>query len=94
MAHQKNPLDKIIMLYPTMSDKDLAKKMNVKISYVRNVGGRYGLKKKARYWSEKDKKTLLKHYKDGLVIVMEKLPKRSKWAIINKYRELKGKRKK
>lgn len=90
MAHQKNPLDKIIAAYPHFPDKEIAAKFKVKLSYVRNIGGRYGLKKLARPWSAKETKILLKFYDRGMAGLVGLLPNRSKWAMINKYRELKG----
>lgn len=97
MARQPNKnLDKIKELYPTIPDKELAEKFGVTEKYVRNVGGRYGLKKNY-HWSEKEKKLILKYYEYGVAFVQAKLaekefPDRTKWAIINMYRELTGKR--
>jgi hypothetical protein len=92
MRPKINPLDKVKVLYPDFSDKEIAEKLKVKESYVRNVGGRFGLKKKNRNWKEKEKKDLLKYYEYGISFCLEKLPHRTKWAIVNKYRELTGKR--
>lgn len=89
----KNPLDKVIKFYPDFSDKEIAEKLKVKESYVRNVGGRYKLKKnmggKTNFrWSAAEIRALHKYTDYSMSLLMEKLPGRTKWAIIGKKRDL------
>lgn len=71
-----------------MPDAELAAKLNVKVSYVRNVGGRFKLIKKFRKWSKKEIQLLLKYYEFGAEVLAAHLPNRTYWACVNKYREV------
>lgn len=91
--------DKVKKLYPNTPTKELAKQMKISNNTIYTIASRNNLKKnklntRGIIWTKKDIATLKKYYLYGLVIVMGHLPNRSKWAIINKYREVKGLRKK
>lgn len=84
------PWDKLDKMLPEMPDKEVAAKLGLPLSSVRTYGQRKGLKKTYNEWSKSEIKTLKKEYKFGIAWVMDKLPNRTKWAIINKYREVMG----
>lgn len=84
---------KIKNLYPNYTDSEIAKKLGVHRGSVATIAKQLGLKKpNPRAWKKKEINDLLKYYEYGIAFAMNKLPNRSKWAIVNKYRELKGKR--
>lgn len=82
------PWEKLDKMLPNMPDKEVAKKLGLPLSSVRTYGQRKGLKKTYRNWTKKELAVLKKEYQFGIAWVMDKLPGRSKWAIINKYREI------
>lgn len=79
-------------LYPTTDNEAVAKKVGKSVRAVRSQAVRLRLKKSTRYWDKPQEDWLLKNW-DVLSVkeLGEKLGK-TKWAIINKYRELTGKR--
>lgn len=92
MAKQKNPLDEVKDLYLVLPIKEVAKITGFNERKIRNLATKMKLKRVNRFWNEKEKKLLLKYYEYGIAFVLEKLPGRTKWGIINQYRELTGKR--
>lgn len=83
-------------LFPVTENSALAEKYGVKESTVRMWGSRLKLLKKSWQWSRHDENFILQNYGTGRYTVDEMAEKigRSKWSIINKYREAKGLRKK
>jgi len=93
---RKNEVDEdmVAKLYPHTPTEEVAKLTGADYYQVRNIAIKKQVKKANWEWTDEEKRLLLKHYKeDGLSITMKKLPARSKWSIINKYRELVGLRK-
>jgi len=84
-------LDKLI---PTMPDKEVAAKLNIPLTTVRSHASNRKIKKTYNEWSKEEIKTLKKEYQFGIAWIMDKFPNRTKWAIINKYREVMGLRSK
>lgn len=75
-----------------MDNKTLAAELGVTISAVRNKALKMGLEKKLWYWTPEDEAYLLAHMEaEGYEDIAKHLG-RKKWAVINKYRELTGKR--
>lgn len=88
--NENKQADKLDKLLPIMSDKEVANKLNIPLTTVRSHAANRKIKKTYSEWSKEDLKTLKKEYPFGIAWVMDKLPNRSKWAIINKYREVMG----
>lgn len=84
---QAKELDKLL---PIMSDKEVAAKLNLPLTTVRSHAANRKIKKTYNEWSKSEIKTLKKEYQFGIAWVMDKLTGRTKWAIINKYREVMG----
>lgn len=79
--------------YPVKENSFVAKKVNKTIDAIRAKAIKLRLKKENYFWQNKDEKFILKNVKVlSYPEIAEKLG-RSKWAVINKYRELTGKRK-
>lgn len=80
----------LVKLYPINDNETAAKKIGKSVRAIRSKAQYLKLKKETRYWILKDEKFVLKNW---AVLspeeIGEKLGK-TKWAIINKYRELKG----
>jgi hypothetical protein len=70
----------------------LAKKYGVAESTIRTWGSKLQLNKKRWLWSRHDENFVLKNYGIGRYTIQEIADKigRSKWSVINKYREQKG----
>jgi len=83
-------------LFPVTDNGELAEKYKVKESTIRLWGSKLKLNKKIWLWSRHDENFVLKNYGTGRYTIEEIAKKigRSKWSIINKYREASGKRKK
>lgn len=84
-------------MYPTIDNAVIAEKIGATVSALRSRATKLKLKKTLRYWSDEDNAWLLANYNAtgiGLLELMNHFPTRTKWAIINQYRELTGARKK
>lgn len=93
--YQAHPLsEKIIKMFPHHSNKEISEKLNIEVVTIRNIGTKHKLKKVERPWTKKDEKLLIAYYEGGLRGLADILPNRTRWSMINKYRELKGLRKK
>lgn len=80
-------------IFPVMLNSGLAKRYGVTESAIRRWGASLGLNKAGVAWSPYEENYILTHYKKGrytVVDIAEHL-KRTRWAVINKYRELKRK---
>lgn len=77
-------------LFPVTQNADLAKMYKVKESTVRNWAAKLKLHKKSWGWTKKEEEYLLKSYPNLMATELAKTLKRSRWAVINKYRELTG----
>lgn len=83
----------VVRLFGKKPTKVIAKETGVKFNTIRVIAARKGLKKENRLWTTKQGKELVKRYNEyGWQHFADKF-KKTKWAVINKYRELTGKRK-
>lgn len=93
-----NSIDKkeFTKLFMVTTNDVLAKKYKVKESTIRLWGAKLKLNKKNWLWSRHDENFVLKNYGTGRYTIDEIAKKigRSRWSVINKYREVAGKRKK
>lgn len=86
--------------YPTKDNDEVAALTGKSVSAVRNMAGKLRLKKSTRYWDKPWEKFVIKNYPvmNDVEIAHGLLKKfgaaKTKWAIINKYRELMGLRQK
>lgn len=82
-------------LFPVTDNAILAVKFGITERAVRSQAKRMNLNKAHRYWSQYDEQWLLANYNAtgvGMAELLAKFPNKTKWAIINKYRSLSGKR--
>lgn len=80
-------------LYPTTDNETVAQKVGKSVRAVRSQAVRLRLKKSTRYWDKPEEDYVLENWP---VLSAEEIAAdlgKTKWAIINKYRELKGLRK-
>lgn len=86
-------LAEVLKNYGGKPTKQLAKETGIKFNTIRSISARKGLKKENRLWTAKQEKELLKRYDEyGWQHFADKFDK-TKWSVINKFRELSGKRK-
>lgn len=82
-------------LFPVTDNADLSEKYKVAESTIRLWGAKLKLNKKMWLWSRNDENYILKHYgKDHSIADIAKMLGRSRWGVINKFREISNKRKK
>lgn len=79
-------------LYPTTNNDVLAKMLNRTESAIRAKATKMRLKKADRFWDKSEEDFILKNVTVMSYPEIAKKLKRTKWAVINKYRELIGKR--
>lgn len=83
-------------LYPLKDNASVAAEMGITESALRNAAVRFRVKKSSRYWDKPWEDFILKNWEVMTVIELSDELKRkfkiekTKWAVINKYRELKG----
>lgn len=84
-----------ILLHPYYSNHVVSIHSGLSISAIETMVSRFRLKKIFHRWKKKDDEYILKHYNkiETASEIAEHL-NRSRWAIINRYRFLIGKRKK
>jgi hypothetical protein len=81
-------------LFPVTENAALAEKYKVAESTIRLWGARLKLNKKMWLWSRNDENYILKHYgKDRTINEIAETLGRSRWSVINKYREIANKEK-
>ena len=86
-------------LFATTHNEAIAKKLKKTIAAIRAKAVALKLKKSNRYWHTAWEKWVLKNYSslapDEMIAGLQKKfgIEKTKWAVINKYRELKGLRK-
>lgn len=74
--------------FPTKDNEEVAALLDTTVSAVRNAAVVFKVKKKNRYWDKPEEDFLLKSWAVmSAVEIAEKLGK-TRWAVINKYREL------
>ena len=79
-------------LFPTTDNKIIAEKLGSTERAVRSKAFILRLKKSDRYWSKNEEGFLLKNWDVMSATELGEKLNKTKWAIINKYRELTGKR--
>ena len=93
------PKEKIALLkkiYPTKSNDVVAAELNITVSALRNAAIRFKVKKSNRYWDKAEEKFITDNWEVlSPIEIADALKKKfmlvkTKWAVINKYRELKG----
>ncbi|HTE32721.1 MAG TPA: hypothetical protein VK666_20210 [Chryseolinea sp.] len=93
------PKEKIALLkkhYPTTGNEEVATMLSTTVSALRNAATYYKVKKANRYWDKPETDFILKNWDalspDEIADGLEKKfkIKKTKWAVINKYRELMG----
>jgi transposase len=47
-------IEKVSKLYGSMSQKQVAKKTGISLSYIRTIASRKNLKRQGRYWNKED----------------------------------------
>ena len=88
-------IENLIEIFPTTDNLIIEDKIGKSLKAVRSKATTLGLKKSGRYWSRKQELWLVENYislsNEKLVVAFEKKfhVKRTMWALINKYRELK-----
>ncbi len=78
--------------FPKKDNEEIAGLLNKSVRAIRNKAFILRLKKSDRYWGKPEQDFVLKNY---MVMSAEEIGeklKKTKWAVINKYRELTGKR--
>ena len=92
----KEKIKLLKQLFPIMSNAELADQFGVTVSALRAIAAQYNVKKKNRYWSKQSAKMVLdlweSHNPDEIVVMLQQKfgIVKTKWAVINKYRELSG----
>jgi hypothetical protein len=96
MNFKKLDREEFKKLFPISLNSDLALRYKVTESTIRVWGARLQLNKKIWLWSRHDENFILKNYGTGRYTIEEMAKKigRTKWSVINKYREAAGLRKK
>lgn len=73
--------------FPTQDNQAVADRLGTTVSAVRNAAMIHKVKKKNRYWDKPEEDFLVKNWPVmSAVEIAEKLGK-TRWAVINKYRE-------
>lgn len=75
-------------LYATNENKVISQILNKSDSAIRNAAKRYGIKKTGWRWTQKEKKIILKNWETLSIQEIAESIGRTKWAVINKYREI------
>ena len=94
----KERISQLKKLYPSLSNEIVADKMGLTISAIRNAAIKYKIKKADRFWDKPWEEMLVKNWEElsveelGELLARKFKVKKTKWSIINKYRELTGKR--
>ena len=99
----KKKLTRLKNLYPATPNDTIAEILSKEfepttVSAIRNAAIRYKLKKTNRYWDKPEEKYLLVNWQvmspEEIAVQLKRRFKfeKTKWAVINKYRELTGKR--
>jgi hypothetical protein len=80
--------------YPIRNNQEVAEMLKTTVSAVRSAAFIFRLKKKDRNWDKPEETFLLKNWEVMSAVELADHLGKTRWAIINKYRELTGKRKK
>jgi len=76
--------------YPKVSNYIISERLNRSVAAIRAKAVTMGLVKENRRWSEKDEKFVLSNWEALSPVEIGKHLGRTKWAVINKFRELNG----
>lgn len=80
-------------LFPKTENEEIAEKLKKSVSSVRNKAFVLNLKKSSRFWKIGDEKYVIENYGKIPVKDIADHLKKTRWAVINKHRELFGLRK-
>lgn len=80
--------------FPTKENEGVAKIIGLSVRSIRSKAFILRLKKSERYWTYGQEKFLLNNWEAMTAVEIGEELKKTRWAVINKYREMTGKRKK
>jgi hypothetical protein len=75
-------------LYPHNHNDAVAAKLHTTVRAIRNAAMRFRVKKAARYWYLYDEYYVVKNWPTMSAVEIGRKIGRTRWAVINKYREL------
>lgn len=78
--------------FPTKDNEIIAELLGTTVRAVRSKAFILRLKKSERYWNYGQEQFLLKNWQSMSAVEIGNELKKTRWAVINKYRELTGKR--
>lgn len=81
---------KLKKLYPIKDNATVATELGTTERSIRSAAIKFNVKKSNRYWPKKDITTLLKDWPISTAEETATNLGRTRWAVINKYRETKG----
>ena len=84
--------DALTELFPFTKNTEVANILGKTVSSIRNRSNILGLKKANRYWTKEQEDYVLTYYNHFLISELVINVNKSKWAVINKYRELTNKK--
>lgn len=76
--------------YPVKDNTTVAAELGITVRAVRCAATKFNVKKSNHYWSKKDIDFMKKNWSSLSADEIGIKLKRTKWAVINKYRELEG----
>jgi len=84
---------KLKKLYPVTDTGEVAKTLGMTERAIRSAAKKFGIEKSDRYWTREQVATLEKMWADNSAVEIGKKLSKTRWAVINKYREVQGLRK-
>lgn len=81
---------KLKKLYPINDNSTVAAELGTTERSIRSAAIKFNVKKSNRYWPKKNIATLLKDWPTSTAEEIATKLGRTRWAVINKYRETKG----
>ncbi len=76
------------LLYPLLSQKELAAHFNVTLKSVKSMAGNTGIKKQVRGWTHTQDKYLLAHYNDSALADLSERFGKQRCAVSRRYKKL------
>lgn len=81
---------KLKKLYPIDDNATVAAELGTTERSIRSAAIKFNVKKSNRYWPKKDIAILLKDWPTSTAAEIAVKLERTRWAVINKYREIEG----
>lgn len=81
---------KLKKLYPINDNSTVATELGTTERSIRSAAVKFNVKKSNRYWPKKDIATLLKYWPTLTAEEIAIKIGRTRWAVINQYRQIKG----